>query len=137
MLATLLLLGACAARAASTAPLPQIVHKDGRHALMVDGAPFFMLGAQVNNSSAWPAQMPMVWPAIDKLGANTLEVPIGWEQIEVAPGSGRHALLARVEEGRFVDGRWVFHHIWNGDQTDYGLNFTTVPRILKVTLGSY
>jgi beta-galactosidase GanA len=86
MLATLLLLGACAARAASTAPLPEIVHKDGRHALMVDGAPFFMLGAQVNNSSAWPAQMPMVWPAIDKLGANTLEVPIGWEQIEVAPG---------------------------------------------------
>jgi hypothetical protein len=27
--------------------------------------------------------------------------------------------------------------VWNGDQTDYGLNFTTVPRVLKVKLGSY
>jgi hypothetical protein len=35
------------------------------------------------------------------------------------------------------DGRWILHHVWNGDQTDHGLNFTTVPRVLKVKLGSY
>ena len=35
--------------------LPRIVEKDGRYALMVDGAPFLVLGAQINNSSAWPA----------------------------------------------------------------------------------
>jgi len=39
-------------------PLPSIVEKDGRHALMVNGAPFLMLGAQINNSSAWPPCCP-------------------------------------------------------------------------------
>ena len=45
--------------------LPRLVHKDGRHALLVDGAPFLILGAQVNNSSAWPAVMPQVWPELN------------------------------------------------------------------------
>ncbi len=38
-------------------PLPKIVQKDGRYGLFVDGAPYLMLGAQVNNSSAWPAMV--------------------------------------------------------------------------------
>ena len=37
---------------AAAAPLPKSSTRDGRCALMVDGAPFLMLGAQVNNSSA-------------------------------------------------------------------------------------
>ncbi|HWZ02597.1 MAG TPA: hypothetical protein VNX40_03240, partial [Mucilaginibacter sp.] len=39
-------------------PIPQIIEKDGRHALLVDGKPFLMLGGQAHNSSAWPAMMP-------------------------------------------------------------------------------
>jgi len=54
-------------------PMPRIVASDGRYALLVDGAPFFMLGAQCHNSSAWPATLPKVWAAIDDLHANTLE----------------------------------------------------------------
>ena len=47
-------------------------------------------------------------------------------------------MLVRVEEGRYDDeDKWVLHHVWNGDQTDYGVNFTTVPRVLRVKLGSY
>jgi hypothetical protein len=67
-------------------PIPQVVKKDGRYALMVDGAPYLMLGAQAHNSSGWPAMLPKVWPAIETLQANTLEIPIYWEQFEPKPG---------------------------------------------------
>ena len=54
---------------------------------MVDGAPFLVLGAQANNSSAWPAVLPKVWPAMEQLHVNTVELPIYWEQFE--PERGR------------------------------------------------
>lgn len=66
--------------------LPRIVHENGRHALIVDGRPFFILGAQINNSSAWPDIMPKVWPAIAEIRANTMEAPIYWEQLEPQQG---------------------------------------------------
>jgi beta-galactosidase GanA len=72
---------------AADPPLPRVVHQDGRHALLVDGAPFLMLGAQINNSSAWPAMLPQVWPAIKVLHANTVEMPVYWEQLEPRPGA--------------------------------------------------
>jgi beta-galactosidase GanA len=68
------------------APLPQLVKRDGRYALMVDGAPYLMLGAQVNNSSAWPSSMPEVWPAVEELHINTLEAPVYWETLEPTEG---------------------------------------------------
>jgi hypothetical protein len=74
------------ALAAETSPLPHLVQKDGRHAFIVDGAPFLMLGVQAGNSSNWPATLPKVWPAVDYLHANTLEIPIYWEQFEPRPG---------------------------------------------------
>jgi hypothetical protein len=50
----------------------------------------------------------------------------------------RNFIFARVEEGRFDErGEWVFERIWNGDQTDYGLNLTTLPQVLKVKLATY
>jgi beta-galactosidase GanA len=80
-------LGAFAAPAqAGDNGLPHLVTQDGRHALIVDGAPFLMLGAQAHNSSGWPAMLPQVWPAIDFLNANTLEIPVYWEQFEPGPG---------------------------------------------------
>ncbi len=66
--------------------MPKIVEKNGRHALLVDGRPFFMLGGQAHNSSAWPGMMPDLWSAVREMHANTLEVPIYWEQIEARPG---------------------------------------------------
>src|SRR4029077_5601656 len=66
-----------AARAAER-PIPRLEKKDARRALRGEGAPFLVLGAQVNNSSAWPGVLPQVWPAIKALGANTVEMPVYW-----------------------------------------------------------
>src|SRR3712207_2829969 len=68
------------------APLPTLVSENGRHALLVDGEPFLMLGAQVHNSSNYPAMLPLVWPVVRQLNANTVEVPIAWEQVEPVEG---------------------------------------------------
>jgi hypothetical protein len=74
------------APAASARPLPAIVEKNGHFALMVDGEPYLMLGVQANNSSAWPDELDKVWPAAETLHANTVELPIYWEQFEPTPG---------------------------------------------------
>jgi beta-galactosidase GanA len=53
---------------------------------MADGEPYLMLGVQANNSSAWPAYLDKVWPAAEALHANTVELPIYWEQLEATQG---------------------------------------------------
>ena len=75
------------AGATEHAPLPQVVTRDGRHALLVDGKPFLILGAQVNNSSNWPQALEDVWPAIGMVKPNTVMVPVAWEQVEPEEGT--------------------------------------------------
>jgi hypothetical protein len=73
--------------------MPKLISQDGRHALLVNGEPFLMLGAQAHNSSAWPAMLPQLWSAVEKMHANTLEVPIYWEQIEAKHGEFDFSLV--------------------------------------------
>ena len=77
----------------SERPIPQLVKKDGRYALMVDGAPYLILGAQVHNSSAWPGMLPKVWPAMEFLNVNTVEIPVYWEQFEPRQGQYDYTLV--------------------------------------------
>lgn len=82
--------GLGAQRAADTGagarPIPSTVEKNGHYALIVDGKPYLMLGVQANNSSAWPAYLDKVWPAAEQLHANTVELPVYWEQMEATQG---------------------------------------------------
>ena len=73
--------------------MPKIIEKDGRHALLVDGSPFLILGGQAHNSSAWPAMLPQLWLAAEEMHLNTLEVPIYWEQIEAVEGKFDFSLV--------------------------------------------
>jgi hypothetical protein len=89
------LVGAVYSQTSSTS-IPKIIEKDGRHALLVDGQPFLILGGQAHNSSAWAGMLPNVWQAIEAMHANTLEVPIYWEQIEAQPGKFDFSLVATL-----------------------------------------
>ena len=80
------LLVCCFAVPVHGAEMPRLVKKDGRYAFLVDGQPFLILGGQINNSSAWPASLPQVWPEIEAMHANTVEAPVYWEQMEPQPG---------------------------------------------------
>lgn len=79
-LAALLSSQACATE------LPRLVQQQGRFALLVDGAPFTVMAAQLHNSSAWPDTLPGTWSSVEALHANTLEAPVYWEQFEPGPG---------------------------------------------------
>ena len=64
------------------------IDRSGVHpALIVEGKPFLMLSAQVNNSSAWQDEIPAVWRIIDDLGVTTLEAPVYWETLEPTEGN--------------------------------------------------
>ncbi|MGH9764814.1 MAG: DUF5597 domain-containing protein, partial [Blastocatellia bacterium] len=51
--------------------------------------------------------------------------------------SGRQRRFLRVEEGTYESGKFHPSRIWNGYQTDWGLNFTSAPQVLRVSLDTY
>jgi hypothetical protein len=52
-------------------------------------------------------------------------------------GKWQHRQFLRVEEGAFENGVFQFQRIWNGDETDWGLNFGAEPVVLRVSLATY
>jgi beta-galactosidase GanA len=119
---------------AAERPIPRLVHKDGRHALLVDGAPFLVLGAQVNNSSAWPGVLPQVWPAIKAVGANTVEMPVYWEQLEPRPGVFDYTVVdTLITQSRKNDVRLIL--LWFATWKNGGAHY--VPLWMKQDPAKY
>ncbi|HEX8485335.1 DUF5597 domain-containing protein [Sphingomonas sp.] len=102
--------------------IPSIATRDGRHALIVDGAPFLMLGAQANNSSNYPWALPMVWPVLDRIHANTLEMPVAWQQVEPVEGRFDFAWVQTLlTQARAHDKRLVL--LWFGTWKNTNANY--------------
>lgn len=111
------------AAGAVAAPIPQLVTKDGRHALMVDGAPFVMFGGQAQNSSNYPLALDKVWAAIRDANANTLEIPVAWEQIEPVEGKFDFSYVdTLVAQARKNKVRLVL--LWFGTWKNTGPSYT-------------
>jgi len=64
-------------------------------------------------------------------------VRVEFKLTDKADPAAKRVIYDRVEEGHFDHGQWVFDRLWNGDQTDWGLNFTSAPQVLKVTMATY
>ena len=108
-----LLVAASPAVAQTATPVPHLEHRNGRHALIVDGAPFLMLAGQVNNSSNYAVALPQVWPVLDRIHANTVEIPVAWQQIEPREGQFDFGFVQTLlEQARTHDKRVVL--LWFG-----------------------
>lgn len=110
------------AAGAAAAPIPELVTRDGRHALLVDGAPFVMFGGQAQNSSNYPLALNKVFAAIKDANANTLEIPVAWEQIEATEGKFDFSYVdTLVAEARRNKVRLVL--LWFGTWKNTGANY--------------
>ncbi len=125
--------------AIQAAELPRLVTKNGKHALMVDGAPFLMLGSQTNNSSNYPAALKDVWPSVEKMHANTLSIPVAWEQVEPQEGKFDFSYVdVLLKEARERDVKVVllWFATWKNNAPHYApswvkLNNERFPRVRK------
>jgi hypothetical protein len=57
--------------------------------------------------------------------------------VDFKAASGGQRDFLRVEEGGYEKGAWRPLYIWNGDETDWGLDFSSAPQVLRVSLGTY
>jgi len=51
--------------------------------------------------------------------------------------AGQRMQILRAEEGKYEDGNWKFLRLWNGDQTDRGVNFKHRGEVLHVSLSRF
>jgi beta-galactosidase GanA len=96
--------------------------------------------ALIKSDSPFATLPPRGGVLIAQLGPGEFLITGAYARVEFGmadPKSKLHVQYDRVEEGRYENGKWVLHHVWNGDQTDWGLNFTSRPQVLRVKLATF
>jgi hypothetical protein len=131
----------------AAAQLPKIATDHTHATLMVDGAPYFLLGAQVDNSSGWPDRLTAVWPIAERMKLNTLEVPVYWEQLEPTRGHfdftvvdnligqarQHHTRLVLLWFGTWKNGKMHYVPSWvKSDTATYPRMFTRAGKPIDV-----
>lgn len=93
---------------------PRISSEGPARQLVVDGAPFLILGGELGNSSAASvSDMDAYWPRLSALGLNTVLAPVYWELIEPEEGRFDFSLVdALISRARDHDQRLVL--LWFG-----------------------
>lgn len=96
------------------AQIPNLEKKGEAIQLMVEGAPFLILGGELGNSSASNMDyMEPVWPKLVQMNLNTVLAPIYWELIEPTEGDFNFGLVdSLIMEARQHDLKLVF--LWFG-----------------------
>lgn len=94
--------------------IPHLAEQGDKTVLMVNGEPFIMLAGEVHNSnSSSVAYMEQVWEKAEKLGMNTLLLPVSWELIEPQEGVfDFHLVDGLIEQARRWGGKLGF--LWFG-----------------------
>lgn len=114
--------------------MPRLERGNGRTMLMVDGKPFFILAAQLHNSSAWPAVLPQAWEAAEALAPNTIEAPVYWEQFEPQPGTFDTTNVdALIAKARATNKRLIL--LWFGTWKNGQMHY--VPAWMKTDTARY
>lgn len=138
------ILSACAALlpiaglTAIAEPMPKLTHENDTYTLQVDGKPYLVLGAQIHNSSGWPASLDALWPSVRQLHANTIMVPVYWEAVEPEQGKFDFSNVdAAIKGARDSGVRLTL--LWFGTWKNGGMDYTppwvksdpqTYPRVI-------
>ena len=72
----------------SSAPAPHLRAQGGAPQLIVDGAPFLVIGGELHNSSASSLDyMQPIWERLVALELNTVLATVTWELVEPEEGA--------------------------------------------------
>jgi hypothetical protein len=94
-------------------------------------------GASRNGRAAGNAE-PTGRVLVGQLKDNQFLVAGFQARIDFRPADAdKHRQFLRVEEGVYENGVFQFLRIWNGDETDWGLNFGAEPLVLRVSVATY
>ena len=99
---------------AQTSSIPHLEKQGTATQLIVDGKPFLVLGAELNNSSASSLEyMKPLWPRLVATHLNTVLATVSWELIEPEEGKFDFGVVdGLIKEARANDLHLVF--LWFG-----------------------